>query len=92
MAATTRDIKINIRAHAAAKQLIERGAEAMNASVSSFMVEASVQRAETVLADRTHFKLSDEQMRAFMDALDSPLPSKTALKALLDHNAPWDER
>ncbi|WP_395792447.1 DUF1778 domain-containing protein [Aquimonas sp.] len=91
MATATRDVKINIRTHALAKGLIDRGAEALNTSVSSFMIEASLQRAETVLADRTQFALSTEQMQAFMDALDAPLPNPAALKALFEHRAPWDK-
>ncbi|XAI97129.1 ICP1 protein [Dolichospermum phage Dfl-JY45] len=90
MATATRDIKINIRTHATAKSIIDRGAEVLNTSVSSFMIEASVQRAEAVLADRTRFRLSDEKMKAFVDALDAPLPNPAALKALLNHKAPWE--
>lgn len=90
MATATRDVKVNIRVQAAEKALIGSAAEALNASVSNFMVEASVQRAEAVLADRTRFRLSDEKMKAFVDALDAPLPNPAALKALLNHKAPWE--
>jgi uncharacterized protein (DUF1778 family) len=91
MPTATRDIKINIRTHAQTKDLIDRGAEALNTSVSNFMIEASVRRAETVLADRKHFALSAEEMQTFLAALDAPLPNPTALKALFDHRAPWDK-
>lgn len=91
MATATRDVKINIRTHATAKGIIDRGAEALNTSVSNFMIEASVQRAEAVLADRTHFALSTEEMQKFLSALDAPLPNPTALKALFEHRAPWDK-
>jgi uncharacterized protein (DUF1778 family) len=90
MATANRDVKINIRVQAAERAVIWRAADVLNASVSNFMVEASVQRAEAVLADRTRFRLSDDKMKAFMDALDAPLPNPAALKALLNHKAPWE--
>ena len=80
---------INIRVPATKKALIDRAAETISQTRSSFMLEASVDRAETILADRTHFVLSDEQMKRFHDALEAPLPDPAALLQLLTRHAPW---
>jgi uncharacterized protein (DUF1778 family) len=46
-----RETTVNLRAPAAQKALIDRAAEVLGQTRSSFMLEASVQRAESVLAD-----------------------------------------
>jgi uncharacterized protein (DUF1778 family) len=84
-----RETTINLRAPADQKTLIDRAAEVLRQTRSSFMLEASVQRAETVLADRTRFALSEEQMARFHEALDMPLPDPEALRRLLTRPPPW---
>lgn len=85
-----RQTKVCVRVNAAEKALICRAAEVLKKSVSAFVVEASVQRAQAVLADRTRVSLPPRQMKAFMDALDAPLPNSEALKTLFNHQAPWE--
>lgn len=87
-----RRTRVSIRVDAAEKALIGHAAEVAKTSVSAFVVEASVQRAQAVLTDRTRFSLSARQMKAFMDALDAPLPNSEALKTLLNHRPPWERR
>jgi len=82
---------INIRVPAARKSLIDRAAEAVNETRSSFMLEASIARAETVLADRTRFVLGEKQMTRFLEALEAPLPNHSALLRLLNRRAPWSK-
>jgi uncharacterized protein (DUF1778 family) len=78
-----RETTINLRAQVAEKALIDRAAELLGQSRSSFMLEASVQRAQTVLADQTHFVLDEAQWAAFNAALDAPLPNPDAVRRLL---------
>ncbi len=82
---------INIRLPAETKSLIDRAAEELHESRSSFMLEASISRAESVLVDRTRFVLTSEQMRRFNAALEKPLPNPKALSRLLKRRAPWSE-
>jgi uncharacterized protein (DUF1778 family) len=86
---TTSNKTINLRVSTATKRLIDRAADEMHESRSSFMLEASLARAETVLADRTRFALSEQQMRRFEAALEAPLPNPDALAKLLKRRAPW---
>jgi len=85
-----RHTRLSFRVDPAEKALIGRAAELLRTSVSAFVVEASVQRAQALLTDRTRFSLSALQLEAFMDALDAPLPNPDALKTLLNHEAPWE--
>ena len=80
---------INIRVPSAKKSLIDRAAEELHESRSSFMLEASLSRAESVLADRTRFVLTNEQMRRFNAALEAPLQNPKALAKLLKRRVPW---
>jgi len=86
---TTSNKTINLRVSTATKRLIDRAADEMHESRSSFMLEASLARAENVLADRTRFTLSEQQMRRFEAALEAPLPTPDALAKLLKRRAPW---
>ena len=82
---------VNLRVSSAKKALIDRAATVLGESRTCFIVEASVERAETVLADRTKFALSEEQMRRFHKALNAPLPDPDALRRLLIRKSPWEE-
>lgn len=85
-----RETKINLRAKAAQRERIDRAAEAVGQNRTSFMLEAALQRAEEVLADRTRFELDARRMSQFQRALDAPLPDAAALERLLRTRAPWD--
>jgi uncharacterized protein (DUF1778 family) len=86
---TTASKTINLRISTATRRLIDRAADELHESRSSFMLEASLVRAESVLADRTRFLLSEPQMRRFEAALEAPLPNPDALAKLLKRRAPW---
>jgi len=88
---TTSNKTINLRVSTATKRLIDRAADELHESRSSFMLDASVARAESVLADRTRFTLSEQQMRRFEAALEAPLPNPEALSRLLKRRAPWSK-
>ncbi len=89
MVTALRESTINLRASVAAKAVIDRAAELLGMTRTGFMLDASVQKAESVLADRTRFVLDTEQMKRFHDALDAPLPDPAALRRLLTHRTPW---
>ncbi len=87
--AATREKTINLRATPAQKALIERAAESTGKTRTAFVLDASLQRAQAVLADRTHFELSAAQMDRFMKALDAPSPHPAALRKLLSRKPRW---
>jgi uncharacterized protein (DUF1778 family) len=81
---TTRSEKLDLRLTPAAKQMLYSAAAAMQRSVSDFVLESALARAEETLADRRHFGLNAESWEAFMTALDVPPRRPARLDRLLD--------
>lgn len=85
-----RETNINLRAKTSDKEMIDRAAELVGQSRSGFILQASLQRAQTVLADQTRFVLSEPEWNKFMAALDAPLPDPEALSRLLARTPAWE--
>jgi len=75
--------RIDVRATAVIKQLLQDAARASHKNVSEFLLDAGVTAAAQTLADRRQFVLDETQWQAFQEALDRPVQSKTRLKSLL---------
>ena len=82
-ASTTRSEKLDLRLTPAAKQMLYSAAASMQRSVSDFVLESALARAEETLTDRRHFGLSAENWEAFMVALDAPTRPHARLERLL---------
>jgi len=87
---TPRTSKLDVRLTEAAKATIVAAATAMRRSMSEFVVESALLRAEETLADRQHFGLNAEQWEAFMAALDAPPRELPRLKQLLSEPSIFD--
>ena len=68
---STRTEKLDLRLTAAAKQVLQAAATATRRSVSEFVLDSALARAEETLAMRRHFGLNAEKWEAFMTALDA---------------------
>ncbi len=75
--------RIDVRASAPVKQLLQEAAHVCHKNVSEFLLDAGVTAAAHALADRHQFLLSEAQWQAFQEALDRPVLSKPRLKKLL---------
>jgi uncharacterized protein (DUF1778 family) len=75
--------RIDVRANAAVKQLLQEAARACHKNVSEFLLDAGVTAATQALADRRQFTLDKAQWQAFQEALDRPVQTKPQLKKLL---------
>jgi uncharacterized protein (DUF1778 family) len=75
--------RIDVRASAPVKQLLQDAARVAHKNVSEFLLDAGIIAATQTLADRTRFELSDEKWLAFQAALDQPVSAKPKLKKLL---------
>jgi uncharacterized protein (DUF1778 family) len=87
---TTRSEKLDLRLTLGAKQKLYRAAAAENRSVSDFVLESALVRADETLADRRHFGLDAEQWMAFMAALDAPPRRHERLEHLLNEPSLFD--
>jgi uncharacterized protein (DUF1778 family) len=78
----TRTEKLDLRLTAAAKSTLAAAAAADRRSVSEFVLDSALARAEETLALRRHFGLDATEWAAFIAALDAParpLPNVEAL-------------
>ena len=82
--------KLDLRLSPEAKQTLAAAAEVQHRSVSDFVLQSALERAEETLADRRVFPLDAEQWAAFQAALDAPPRVIPELKRLLERKAPWE--
>ena len=69
---STRSAKLDLRLTPEAKRILAAAANATRRSVSEFVLESAMVRAEETLADRTRFPLNAERWKAFVELLDAP--------------------
>lgn len=67
-----RSEKLDLRLTRKAKAVLKAAAVASNRSVSEFVLESALARADEALADRDAFGLNPAQWQAFLAALDAP--------------------
>jgi len=75
--------RIDVRASAPVKQLLQEAARLAHKNVSEFLLDAGINAAYQTLADRSRFDLSQENWLTFQTALDQPISNKPKLKKLL---------
>jgi uncharacterized protein (DUF1778 family) len=82
--AETRNEKLDLRLTPSAKRTLQNAALAAHRSVSEFVLESALARAEETLPDRRRFGLTAEQWEAFQRALSAPPRSAARLAELLN--------
>ncbi len=80
---STRTEKLDLRLSAAAKETLRAAATAAHRSISDFVLESALARADETLADRRHFGLDAARWNAFLAALDAPVRKLPRLRRLL---------
>ncbi|MGH9326735.1 MAG: DUF1778 domain-containing protein [Terriglobia bacterium] len=81
--ARARSEKLDLRLTRYAKRTLQAAAARSRRSVSEFVLESALARADETLANRRRFALNDKQWKAFVAALDAPPPPLTRLERLL---------
>ena len=79
----TRTEKLDLRLTPSAKRALQDAAVAAHRSVSEFVLESALARAEETLPDRQRFSLSAGQWEAFQAALAAPPRPAPRLARLL---------
>jgi uncharacterized protein (DUF1778 family) len=82
-ARAVRTEKLDIRLSAAAKQTIVPAASVSKRSVSEFVLESVLARADELLADRRTFVLNTAAWTEFQAALDAPIRPLPRMQRLL---------
>ncbi|MFN7925904.1 MAG: DUF1778 domain-containing protein [Bryobacteraceae bacterium] len=79
----TRSETLDIRLTPPAKRKLEAAAAAAGRTLSDFVLDCAMQRADEVLPDRRFFRLNAEQWQRFVEAMDSPQKRSPRLERLL---------
>jgi len=87
----TRSEKLDLRLTSSAKRALQAAARAARRSVSDFVLESALARAEETLPDRRHFRLNAEQWEAFQAALDAPPNPAPRLARLLNEPSVFEK-
>jgi len=89
---STRTAKLDLRLSPEAKEKLQAAASASRRSVSEFVLESALVRADETLMDRTRFGLNVDQWKAFLAALDAPLRELPRLKRLFQKPSVFEGR
>ena len=92
MPTVTRTEKLDLRLTPSAKRVLQSAATAAQRSVSEFVLESALARAEETLPDRRRFGLDAERWAAFQVALDAPARPNPRLKKLLQKPSAFERR
>jgi Uncharacterized protein conserved in bacteria len=71
------------------RDLIDHAARLLGKNRSNFMLEATCERAQSVLLDQVFFGLDAEQFQQFTAMLDAPPHANEGPKRLMAVKAPW---
>ena len=86
----TRSEKLDLRLTSEAKRMLQLAAQADRKSVTEFVLESALLRAEERLADRRHFYLDAKAWAEFQKALDATPQEHPRLKRLLEEPSIFD--
>lgn len=78
-----RSEKLDLRVSSSTKRTLEAAALASNRTVSAFVLESALARADEALADRRAFFLSKSKWTEFLAALDAPTRPIPRMQRLL---------
>src|SRR4051794_5834222 len=92
VARNVRTQKLDLRLTPAAKHLLREAAAAAGRSISEFVLESALERAQETLPDRQHFGLDAERWAAFMAALDAPTRSLPRVEKLFAEPSIFDPK
>jgi uncharacterized protein (DUF1778 family) len=90
MSAPTRSQKLDLRLTPEAKRTLHAAAAAAHRSVSEFVLESALARAQETLPDRQGFGLDAERWAAFLAVLDAPPRAVPRMAKLLTEPGVFD--
>lgn len=83
--------QMNFRATDRQADVLRRAAAVSDKTVTDFVLDSAVERAEKILADQRWFSVNQAQWDEFLSLLDAPLPSTQKFRALRDRPDPFAE-
>lgn len=92
MPTTARTEKLDLRLSEAAKTKLRAAAKAEQRSISEFVLESALARADETLPDRQHFGLGEARWAELMKALDAPTRSHPRMRRLLRKHSVFESK
>jgi uncharacterized protein (DUF1778 family) len=92
MPTATRTEKLDLRLTRSAKRVLQSAATAAKRSVSEFVLESALAKAEETLPDRQRYGLDADRWAAFQAALDAPTRPNVRLRKLLTKPSVFERR
>jgi len=83
--------RLSIRASLIQKDTIMRAAKAQHMNLSQFVLQASVQAAESILANESLIVVSPEQYDAISQLLDAPVQPMNRMRKAMSEKMTWDD-
>lgn len=93
MPSVAKNERLEFRVSADMKAEIETAAQISRVSVSQFIADSALARAETVISEHSRIKLNEASWNAVMDALENPPAPDERLRraaALSRKDATWE--
>lgn len=87
----SRNRRLEVRATAEDRQLIDRAAAASGTDLTGFVITHLRLAAQQVLADREEFRLDSEALEAWERINQRPARALQGLRALMDRPSPFQE-
>jgi len=88
---SVRSEKLDLRLSSTDKRILEAAASVSNRSVSEFVRDSALSRANEMLADRRTFLLSQSKWAEFQAALDAPTHYNPRMQRLLTEPGFFDD-
>ena len=88
---TTRSERLRLRLTAEQEHVLRSAAVATHRSLSEFILDSALTRAEDILLNRQRFGLTAERWEAFQRALDAPPRPHARLGRLLNEPSVFEE-
>lgn len=86
---TTKSQRIEVRASEGQASVLRQAASLTETTMTDFILESAVERAEKVVADRRWFVADQAQWDEFQRLLDEPLPSTAKFERLAARPNPF---
>jgi len=82
VAEASKETRWNLRVAAETSALVRQAASARHQNLTEFVLDAALDEAERVLADRSHFALDEENWNEFARLLERPVRDNPGLARL----------
>ncbi len=86
---TTKNQRIEVRASEGQASVLRQAASLTETTMTDFILDSAVERAERVVADRRWFVADQTQWDEFQRLLDEPLPSTVKFERLAARPRPF---